>query len=300
LLIGLVNRPQRFVGDRATPAAAIAADPSGEAMPVGDLNGWRQGFRDDFADDVPLGKFPEAVADKWRAYPSPVKDTFRRGTYSPHKVVSVSDGVLNENIHAEGRVFMVAAILPNVPDSGDHGQTYGRYAVRFKADAIDGYKMAWLLWPDSEHWPRDGEIDFPERDLRSTAVKGFVHHQGARQGSDQSSAGAPYDANTWHTTVIEWSPDLVVFTLDGVEIGRITDRVPRTPMHWVLQTETMLTAKKPPKAAAGNVQIDWVSVWQYDPTAVAPPPATAVPAPSTTSPSPPTRPTGVRYRVIRI
>src|SRR3954453_14642177 len=296
MLIGLANRAQPFDGDSPGRAATNAVDPSGEAMPVGNLDGWRQVFRDDFDADVPLGTFPDAVADRWTAYPSPVKDTFRHGTYSPRKVVSISDGVLNEYIHAEGRVFMVAAILPNVPGTGDHGQTYGRYAVRFKADPIDGYKMAWLLWPDSGRWPRDGEIDFPERDLPSTTVRGFVHHQGARSGSDQTSAGAAYDASTWHTTVIEWSPDLVVFTLDGVEVGRITERVPRTPMHWVLQTETMLTAKKPPKNAAGNVQIDWVSVWTYDPTAVAPPPVTAAPAPSTTT-SAPTRPTGVRYRV---
>jgi len=69
-------------------------------------------------------------------------------------------------------------------------------------------------------------------------------------------------------------------------------------MHWVLQTETMLTSKRPPKTAAGNVQIDWVAAWQYDPTAVAPPPPTTAPAPPPTS-SPPTRPTFVRYRVIR-
>ena len=164
-------------------------------MPIGDLDGWRQVFTDDFGTDVALGQFPEAVADKWTAYPSPVKDTFRHGTYSPHTVVSVSNGVLNEYIHAKGRVFMVAAILPNVPNTGDQGQTYGRYAVRFKADPIDGYKMAWLLWPDSARWPRDGEIDFPERNLDSTAVSGFVHHQGARQGSDQTSASAEYDSS---------------------------------------------------------------------------------------------------------
>jgi beta-glucanase (GH16 family) len=197
---------------------------------------------------------------------------------------------------------MVAALLPKAPDTGREGQTYGRYAVRFKADPIDGYKMAWLLWPDSGRWPRDGEIDFPERDLSSTTVSGFVHHQGARRGSDQASVKVEYDSSAWHTAVIEWSPDLVVFTLDGVEIGRTTERIPSKPMHWVLQTETMLTSKRPPKDAAGNVQIDWVAVWQYDPTAVAPPPVTAAtPAASTTTspPTQPTRPTFVRYRVIR-
>ena len=110
-----------------------------------------------------------------------------------------------------------------------------------------------------------------------------------------------FDSSGWHTAVIEWSPDLVVFTLDGVEIGRTTERIPRKAMHWVLQTETMLTSKRPPLDAAGNVQIDWVAAWQYDPTAVAPPPVTAAAAvePATTTTLAPTRPTGTRYRVYR-
>src|SRR3978361_375707 len=41
----------------ATAATATAA-PSGEAMPVGNLPGWKQIFSDDFATDVPLGQFP--------------------------------------------------------------------------------------------------------------------------------------------------------------------------------------------------------------------------------------------------
>jgi hypothetical protein len=300
LLVGVADQPLHAQSVDARRVAPVLADPSGEAMPIGDLDGWRQVFTDDFTTDVPLGEFPDAVADKWSAYPSPVKDTIHHGTYSPGSVVSVADGVLNQYIHAEGRVFMVSALLPKVPGTEEQGQMYGRYAVRFKADPIEGYKMAWLLWPDSGRWPRDGEIDFPERNLVSDNVNGFVHHQGARHGSDQTSTKVAYDPSTWHTAVIEWSPDLVVFTLDGVEIRRVTERVPHTPMHWVLQTETMLTSKRPPKAAAGNVQIDWVAAWQYDPTAVAPPPVTAAPAPSTTSSPPPTRPTGVRYRVIRI
>jgi len=42
------------------------------------------------------------------------------------------------------------------------GLLYGRYAIHFKADPVPGYKTSWLLWPDSEKWPQDGEIDFPE------------------------------------------------------------------------------------------------------------------------------------------
>ena len=102
---------------------------------------------------------------------------------------------------------MVAALLPKVPGSTRNGQKYGRYAVRFKADPIDGYKIAWLLWPDSRVWPRDGEIDFPERNLVSDNVMEVTWSSSGRH--------------------------------------RRSPRVPNTPMHWVLQTETTLTSTLP-------------------------------------------------------
>src|SRR5947209_11706277 len=87
---------------------------SGQAMPVGDISGWHQVFADDFSADpsVPVGGLsgcvdgsnlmsstcsglPPAVAAKWWAYPDGWKDTSGHGTYSPSKVLSIQNGVLN-------------------------------------------------------------------------------------------------------------------------------------------------------------------------------------------------------------
>jgi Bacterial Ig domain/Glycosyl hydrolases family 16 len=236
--------------------------------PAGNLTGWRQIFVDDFSTNVALGNFPAAVSTKWGAYPSPWKDTSGHGTYSPAKTVSISGGVLNEFVHTENGVPMVATLLPKVPGSSISGQTYGRYAVRFRSDSLAGYKMAWMLWPDSDNNQRDGEIDLPERNLDSPNIYGFVHHRNSTGPPDQDWAKLAFDGTQWHTTVVEWSPNLVVFSLDGVEIKRATTRVPSTPMHWVLQTETALgVPSKPAASVAGNVQIDWVAAWAYDPAA---------------------------------
>jgi hypothetical protein len=299
----VANRPADADDVEATSAASSRSEPSDGTMPVGDLDGWRQVFTDDFSTDVALGDFPTAVADKWSVYAAPAKDSIGHGSYSPERVVSIDNGVLNKYIRAEGGEFLVAALLPKVPGSTRYGQMYGRYAVRFKTDPIEGYKIAWLLWPDSAVWPRDGEIDFPERDLATDTVKGFVHYQGATRGSDQAAASAPFDSTKWHTAVIEWSPDLVVFILDGDVIQRVTHRVPNTPMHWVLQTETTLNSQMPPVTAAGNVQIDWVAAWQYDPTVVATPTTTAAPSTTAKSPAPVVRRKNAvvvpRYHVFR-
>lgn len=273
------------VGGAATPAeagsvarrvghvTAFEPAPAGSRAPRGDLPGWRQLFVDDFDGDVPLGSFPAAVSSKWSAYRYPAKDTSRRGTYWPEKVVSVDNGVLTKHIHSEAGTPLVAALTPKVPGSSKYGQLYGRYEVRFRVDRLTpGYKIAWMLWPDSgsnttgaaSGGGGNGEIDWPEMDLDESNVWGFVHHMNATAGSDQDWFKVPIDIRQWHTYAMEWSPGLMVLRVDGNEIGRTSSRIPSTPMHWVLQTETSL--KTAPSADAQiNVMIDWVAAWGYAP-----------------------------------
>lgn len=231
-------------------------------MPVGDIPGWHQIFADDFRTDVPTGSFPGSVyGDKWTVYPDGWKDTTGNGQYYPSKVLSVTNGVLNMHIHTENGIHMVAAPEPKLPGvAAGNGQLYGRYTVRFRSDAIPGYKTAWLLWPDSGMWPRDGEIDFPEGNLNNT-ISGFMHHQNGTWGGDQDAYSTTVTYMAWHTATIEWSPNALTFILDGQTIGTSTSYVPSTPMHWVLQTETQLSGGAPSDSAAGDVQIAWVAVY---------------------------------------
>lgn len=219
-------------------------------------------FADDFKTNVALGSFPSAVGGKWDAYPYPWSTL--GGFYHPQKVVSLHDGVMDLWLHNEGGQWLMAAPMPRINGAGANmNQLYGRYAVRFRADPLPGYYLAWLLWPGSETWPRDGEIDFPEGGLGGH-ISGFMHRQGGTSGGDQDaySTGVPFTG--WHTAVIEWSPSNVKFILDGVTVGNSTSRIPNTPMHWVLQTTTS-PGGLPPAGTSGNVEIDWVAVWRYAP-----------------------------------
>lgn len=235
-------------------------DPSGQAMPVGDLAGWHQVFTNDFNTNVSLGNFPgDAYGNAFTTYADNTPDTAGQqgapSRYDPSQVVSVNNGLLNLFLHTSNGTPMAAAILPNIP--GDH--LYGKYTVRFRSDALKGFKVAWLLWPDSGVWPGDGEIDFPENDLSAT-INGFVHHQNASDGSDQDAYTSTSTFTSWHTASIEWTPNDVSFILDGKAIGTSTNRLPDTPMHWVLQTEACLTGC-PAANTAGNLQIDWVTAY---------------------------------------
>ena len=134
------------IGGAPTPS-----DPSGESVPLGDIPGWVQVFSEDFGTDVPLGGFPQALSSKWWAYPSPWKDSMRRGTYNPARTLSVAGGVLSSHIHSEAGVPQVSGVLPRLPGTSGgvtgtpSGRLYGRYTVRFRCDPIAGYKIAWLL-----------------------------------------------------------------------------------------------------------------------------------------------------------
>jgi hypothetical protein len=118
------------------------------------------------------------------------------------------------------------------------------------------------LWSDSEVWPKDGEIDFPEGNLERT-IAAFMHKQNGTSGSDQDASSNVIYAS-WHTAILEWAPDHTRFILDGQVIRDSMSRIPNTLMHLVLQTETALDGK-PSITVSGNVQIDWVALYAYAP-----------------------------------
>jgi hypothetical protein len=260
---------------------ASTSDPSGQPMPVGDIPGWHQVFADDFTTAVPLGGFSACGLEgpfcsglsgtpydnTWFAYPDRMSGTPTSGTYYPSQTLSVQSSMLDYYIHTatiNGTTYhMIDAPEPNIPGgvAPGGGLLYGRYIVRARWDALNGYHASFLLWPDSGIWPYDGEIDFPEADFNSTTVAAFMHRQYATCGCQQDSYAASVNAQQWHTYEIDWLPSAVSFYLDGSLIGKSTSNIPNTPMHWVLQTGTSFSAPTPGAATAGHVQIDWASAY---------------------------------------
>ena len=235
-----------------------SACPSGVCAPAGAPAGWRRVFVDEFATDVPVGSFPSAVSSRWKVYEDGWKDTSRKGTYMPSRVLSVQGGLLDYHLRTENGARLVSAPMPKIPGAADNGLLEARYEMRFRADTMPGYKLAALLWPTSGNWPNDGEIDFPEGDF-GVDMFAFMHRQGATSGSDQDYYQVNANWNTWHTAVIERTSSAISFFLDGELIGRSTSRLPSTPMQWVLQAETTLSGDTP-ASTSGHFQIDWVAV----------------------------------------
>lgn len=249
-----------------------APSPISLTLPVGDLPGWRQVFAEDFSEgDVGLGAFPGIYGGRWSAnYFDGTPDTAaqlqpkgaRTSGYFPSKVLSVHDGVLDMFLHSENGVAMGAAPSPIVGGAVRrpwNSQVYGRYSVRFKAEVLPGFKLAWLLWPDSKQWPQDGEIDFPEGDL-GKVIYGAVH--GVQNGIHEVEVRRPnVPYGDWHIATTEWGPGGIEFFLDGRSIGVSSAFTPSTPMHYILQTESC-SPDCPAPETNGHVYVDWVAIWE--------------------------------------
>jgi Glycosyl hydrolases family 16 len=223
----------------------------GSTVPSLDLPGWDLVLAEDFDTDARLGEFAE-VYPGWAGYDG-FRDTSRdlgrnelhQGVYDSSTTTTVEDGVVDVRVHSEGSNPQVMALTPTPDGEQWDGQLYGRYSVRFRADEVPGYKVAWLLWPASDDWT-EGEIDFPEGRLGGEIM-----------------ANSHDTTGDWHTATIEWEPGRVTFILDD-RSWSTTDpaAIPTDPMRWVLQIETELTSEGPPDDAEGHVLIDWVAVWR--------------------------------------
>ena len=277
---GNVSSPSNTVS--VTPTATTTADPSGQAMPVGDVAGWHQVFADAFTTPVPVGAFsgcswpngasltsinctglaswPSVEANLF-AYPDGWSDS-RYAVYYPSRVLSIANGVMDYYIHTEtlnGTTYhMTSAPVPKIPGGSGSvgGQLYGRYAIRARFDSLPGYHVAFLLWPDSNNWPADGEIDFPDDPFDTSTLDAFVHY-GTSNSSLFDHFGTAGNLSQWHTYQIDWTSAALSFYLDGNLLGTETAHIPRTPMHWVFQTDTWSGESAPRSTTVGHVQIDW-------------------------------------------
>lgn len=253
------------------PTSTPAATPSPTAPPSDSRcatssgtppNGWTRRVTSQFGEQTPLGSWPGPVAARdWRNRPAGWQDSSGRGTYDSRRTVSEGSGLLDIYIHSEGSTRYVAALLPLL------GDTYGqRISMCMRAESIPGYKVAYLLWPDDGEGNYRGEVDFPEARLDDMATAHAFMHYDPKPSSGRNQDG--YDSGVsihqWHVYTMEWNPQAstpyAAFYLDGRLIGRSTAYVPKGPMHYVLQNETLPASVPLPPPSAGHILIDWVTI----------------------------------------
>jgi hypothetical protein len=292
-----------------TPPAPPATNASGIALP-GAVSGWTLTMAEDFdtafaagAVNGSTGAFPSPYTSEAYAYADGTKDTSgnNNGTnsvYMPSTNLSCTGSklvTLCNVVSGQAR----AATWVAMP-GGTIGQLYGRFSVCYRVPTrFHGFKIAFLMWPNSDVWPRDGEIDWPEGSLNTGGVFGanFLH-QGSTAGSHAEFdhhryASVPGPDGSWHVATLEWASTYLAAYWDGTLVGVTYDRIPNTAMYWALQTETDLDGYPttyPTTGDTGTVEIDWIATWTASSPTV--PGAGSAPTSTTTLTEPFTGTTG--------
>lgn len=253
--------PSRCSKPNPPPSCATPTPvPSPTATPAGE---WTEVFYEPFDQPLAQGSFPSAVANRWQSYLGP--DSWSGSYYDGTRVVSWHDGVMDYWLHNEGGQWLTAAAQPILDSSGTAAgkyQIYGRYEARWMVQSVSGFYWAPLLWPRTDAYLAEGEVDWPEGRLTGN-INGFIHHTGSTSGGDQKACTTGVlMAGAWHTTVTEWRPGSVKLYLDDALICEETVRTPSTEMRWVLQS-TGVQGTLPAPGAEAHVLIDHARIWSY-------------------------------------
>ena len=146
--------------------------------------------------------------------------------------------------------------------------TYGYVEVRAKAPPGQGlWSAVWMLPSDHTSKP---EIDVLE--ILGHQPDTLEMHYHFDEGGDDSNAGHAVQrsnlANNWHTYGVEWSPDAIVWYLDGEEQWRYADpaTISDKPMYLIMNLAVGGDWAGPPDATSkfpANFLIDYIRVWQH-------------------------------------
>lgn len=148
--------------------------------------------------------------------------------------------------------------------------TYGYVEVRAKAPQGQGlWSAVWLLPSDHTSKP---EIDILEI-LGHQPDTLEMHYHFEKNGDDRNDGHAVQRsnlANNWHTYGLEWSPDAIVWYLDGEEQWRYTDpaTISDEPMYLLMNLAVGGDWAGPPDETSifpANFLIDYIRVWQRGP-----------------------------------
>lgn len=233
----------------ATPAITALTS---KAMPKGDLPGWHQTFSDDFTGS--------SLTNRWYLYNGqPGGDP---AGWFDSKHISARNGLLDIVAKKQSTPKGTLYASGGMSNSKVFSQTYGRFAVRFRADRGWGIAYSIMLWPYSDTWPP--EIDFAEDNGRDRTMTSYTVHYGAKDTRIHDELTG-MDFSQWHVASVDWSPGKLVYAIDGKVWSTVTNpNVPKEPMSIAIQSQAWPCSNgweacpNSTTPAQVHLQVDWV------------------------------------------
>jgi len=112
-------------------------------------------------------------------------------------------------------------------------------------------------------------VDFSEDPGKNRDSTLATLHYGA--GDSRVQRALSIDLTKWHTFGVEWTPNFLVYTVDGQTWGRVdSSDVPAIPMALAMQTQvwpcghTWEACPNSSTPSRTDLQVDWVSVYSYN------------------------------------
>lgn len=236
----------------------VSRGPSGVPMPVGNLPGWKQVFKDDFTGTK--------LDSKWKAYNGVVGGGRGGWWATSHAVVHSHELVLETYSDPASCPNEASCSLFNDEVSGGvkskFAETYGKFLIRVRTTPVADVSFLAILWPVSDIAPPETDFAVEGGPLNLTTIGALLKYgSGPTIVPDNLTANAAQ----WHTLGVVWSPGEVQYTIDGhVWATEVNPNISAVPMNIVLQSETDCqavagqTCTVPWAAKEPNVDVAWV------------------------------------------
>jgi len=241
-------------------------------------DGYELVFSDEF--NQPDGSLPDP--EKWTACPRRTATWSRWISDSPD-VAFIRDSALvcraipNPDTSSDN----VAMLTGAVETTGKFSFTYGKVEVRLRTNLHTGnFPAAWMKpEPPCEGWPKSGEIDIFESIDGENRSYHTVHTNWTYNLKNTNNPKSSFNRQTyvaqWHVYGMEWTEDLISWSIDGTVVGtyaRSTDESVIEQGQWpfdhpfyVLLNQSVGNgswAKNADTTYTYETEFDWVRVYQ--------------------------------------
>ena len=151
--------------------------------------------------------------------------------YTPDEVIPLNGGGLR--LRARKRNFRGKNITAGAITSAEgFHQSYGHFEMRAKMAGGPGTWPAFWLLPIDNAWPP--EIDIFEYLGRQPNENNVAQHwivNGIKGATGHTTIMNHDLSQHYHVYAVDWRPNLLVWSIDGVEVHRSTQNVPDQPMY---------------------------------------------------------------------